>query len=382
MQGSWWKDRKELDVAQQKIILLPADGNHLILGPPGCGKTNLLLLRGKYLSSSDKQNLLFLTFGRSLSEFIRTGVGEKKLIDPDQIMTFRKWTYKTIQDQNPALLEHAPEGTYEETREFFTKALEQVTKDLPRNYYDAILVDEVQDLTETELNILASLTTRLTVAGDSRQRIFAGAGIVAAQKLNCSVSTLEFHYRIGHEICKVSDKVLPPTDGVKPLLQTSQYHEAKNPSRATSIECKSFEEQLEKMAATIRTQLKAFPNEAIGILVPTYKHDIGNKLQNFLRTTEFTSLVGFHDENERGFDEDKRIFVLTCHSAKGTEFRAVHLLAVERMRKGYLARRTLAFTAFTRAKTSLMVYYTGDLPAFVKSAFAKPIVPELDSLFQ
>ena len=47
---SWWFDISDLDEDQTDVIELPPDGNYLILGPPGSGKTNLLLIRAEYLS--------------------------------------------------------------------------------------------------------------------------------------------------------------------------------------------------------------------------------------------------------------------------------------------------------------------------------------------
>ena len=37
---SWWFDITDLDDDQKDVIELPPDGDYLILGPPGSGKTN------------------------------------------------------------------------------------------------------------------------------------------------------------------------------------------------------------------------------------------------------------------------------------------------------------------------------------------------------
>jgi hypothetical protein len=48
--GAWWIGESELDDDQKAVIGLSAEGSHLVLGPPGSGKTNILLLRAKYLT--------------------------------------------------------------------------------------------------------------------------------------------------------------------------------------------------------------------------------------------------------------------------------------------------------------------------------------------
>ena len=73
--------------------------------------------------------------------------------------------------------------------------------------------------------------------------------------------------------------------------------------------------------------------------------------------------------------------MLTIHAAKGTEFRAVHLFAVEELASYPLNRSRLGFTAITRAKTALNAYRTGETNQRLESAFAQPRHMELDDLF-
>ena len=380
MEGSWWKDEKDLHEEQKAVINLPMNGRYIVVGPPGSGKTNLLLLRLKWLSVAGKKNVLFLTLGRSLAEFIKTGIGPKKIIDEEQVMTFMRWGYKMTADNAPELLK-AMSGDYVKDREFISDNLDKITKSLPNGFYDAIAVDEVQDLAGTELKVLERLASRLMVAGDARQSIYAGNGIAAAEEAGFIKKEISFHYRIGRKICSVADTVYPPEAGQTPLLQRCKYDEKKLPSQATPVPCDSLQEQCAKLVENVRIQLKAYPGDSIGVLLPTYKHGIFDAVAEALSASDISELVEYHTGDSRQFPSEKRVFVLTTHSAKGMEFRAVNLVASERMRSGPLGRRTLLFTSVTRAKTSLLVYYTGNLPASLATSFANESIPDIGSVF-
>jgi len=379
MQGSWWKEEKDLKDEQKAVINLAPKGKYLVLGPPGSGKTNLLLLRLKWLAVAGKKNVLFLTLGRSLAEFIKTGIGAKKIIDAGQVKTYRRWAYDLAAENRPGLLKNIPKD-YDESRAYFSEHLEQITSKLPNGYYDAIVIDEVQDLNGSELKVIERLSPSVMVAGDARQSIYAGQGVSAAEQLGFDCKELQFHYRIGKAICSLADIVYPPDTGNPTLLQRCQYDE-KLPSTADPVECKDIHEQCAKLVENVRVQLKSYPGDSVGVLIPSFKNGTLDTVRAALEGSEFANLVEYHGGDGREFPEGKRVFVLTCHSAKGMEFRAVNLIAAEKMAQGPLSKRTLQFTTVTRAKTSLLVYYTGRLPASMATAFSEEEVPDFDSIF-
>ena len=57
MDETWWRSPDQLDPDQQEIVSLPLEGSHLVVGPPGSGKTNLLLLRASYLARAGFPNI-------------------------------------------------------------------------------------------------------------------------------------------------------------------------------------------------------------------------------------------------------------------------------------------------------------------------------------
>src|SRR5437763_16251843 len=97
MNETWWVKPNQLDARQKAVIDLPLDQSHLILGPPGSGKTNLLLLRGSQLVRSGKRNVLVLVFTRTLREFVATG-GNNYAFGADKIKTLNSWHYDFLRE--------------------------------------------------------------------------------------------------------------------------------------------------------------------------------------------------------------------------------------------------------------------------------------------
>jgi superfamily I DNA/RNA helicase len=215
MSGTWWVGENELDEDQRRIISLPPDASALVTGPPGSGKTNLLLLRANYLYLTGQRNIAVVTFTRSLREFIASGAAQYDFPTP-KIMTYRGWQYDFLRQYGGHV---TLSGDFETDCEAFLSAMTDLTDKLNfSNIFGAILLDEAQDYTPDEIHLFARLTERLFCVADERQKIYNGADSIDAIK-SCigGHHVLRFHYRNGVNICRVADDIAKGWFGYQPL---------------------------------------------------------------------------------------------------------------------------------------------------------------------
>jgi superfamily I DNA/RNA helicase len=372
MSQTWWSGIQELKEEQKKIISLPLEDSHLVLGPPGSGKTNLLLLRANYYARAGHPNILLLVFTRVLREFIVTG-GLQYAFDTSKVKTYRRWQYGLLSEYNADTdNEDGPEeANFDQQRaELNSQVAELVKGRRLHGIYDAILLDEAQDYLPEEIEVLAKLGKVLFVVADPRQKIYDGTDCFGTlKKVTSHVHQLHYNYRCGRNICKFADLLAKDSDDYLALSPKSQYDEVSKPSSVEYHACKDIDAEAKRIISQLALQLKAYPDDLLGVVCPTKKDvlSVWEAIEKSpLVSQSVLQLVG----NYRAFDPQTRICVSTLHAAKGLEFRALHIAGCGGFTKFRANQRNIAYTAVTRAKTSLSLYYSGRVPAFLEQAFA------------
>lgn len=381
MNETWWVGREQLNEEQQRVISLPAEGSHLIMGPPGCGKTNLLLLRGNYLTLAGQPNIVILVFTRTLQEFLAAG-GRQYAFPVDKLKTCRRWQQEFLHSYG---VQVAAPDDFDQQRSYFLREIDRlIEKRKLGRVYDAILLDESQDYLPEEIELFRRLATVLFAAADAYQKIYnvtdcmeTLTGAVDA------VHVLRYHYRIGTKICRLADALMESNSEYQPLLPFANYDEGARPSSVEHFRCAGIEEEALRIIERLRLQLKAYPDEMLGVLCPTYESL--SHIWEEIEKTDLSPIALLQARDEHApFEQDKRICVATLHAAKGLEVRALHVAGCETLKK-FPHQRNMAFTAVTRAKTSLSLYYSGDIPGYLEKALASldpvPALPKIEDVF-
>lgn len=383
MKGAWWVDLKELNGEQRNIIGLPLDGSHVVTGPPGCGKTNLLLLRANYLSMAAHANVLILVFTRTLQEFIRTG--SKQYAFPDSsVMTCRSWERALLKeyDYDPNV-----QGSFSEQREELLKRMNTLVKEQKVGHvYNAIFLDEAQDYLVGELELFRSLAPRLFAVADSRQRIYdAQDPLERLKQLTDQHHPLQYHYRCGLKICQAADSLRRGDNTYTPLVPTSQYDETARPSTVERVSCTDLDQVADQILDRLQVQIQAYPDELLGVIAPR-REEVEYIAQRLLSSALAGKCVVQTDTDYISFSPDTAICVCSVHAAKGLEFRTVHLVGPEYLPSFRDKQKRITYTALTRAKTSLTIYSTEPIPGYLEQAIndatATPELPALEDVFK
>lgn len=368
---TWWVDEDDLDEDQKKVIPLGLEGNHLLLGPPGSGKTNLLLLRANYLSIAGKSDLVILVFNRPLREFIASGATRYKF-SLSKVQTYYNWAKNLLSNHNIDIPES---DNFLKTRENLLSGLGQLIdqEKINNKYLDAILLDEAHDYLPEEVETLRKFSSRFFAVADPQQQIYyKDSKVIDYIQTFSETIRLKHHYRNGINICELADLVMKGKDSYTRLKPTSKYKEDLLPSRARPYQCSSIKEQCKIAIAQIETQIKAYPGELIGVICPSKEALLNEVIPEFLNSSLSNACIfQTRESGYEAFDSMRPVCLSSLHVSKGLEYRAVHIIGCETFLDFFKTNRKMTFTGITRAKTSLCLYYSGEIYGYLASALAE-----------
>ena len=382
MNETWWVADGQLDEDQRRVVSLPLDESKLIIGPPGSGKTNLLVLRAKYLTLANRPNFLIVVFTRALREFIAAGADAYN-VPSEKIVTSHKFFYDILYQYGVRVAESED---FSEQRRLLVEGVSKVVhKKKLQNLYDTIILDEAHDYLPEEVELFAKLGSSLFAVADKRQKIYSGEEPFAVlNSVMKGTIELRHHYRNGLQICKFADEIGRDRADFQGITESCNYDERERPSSVLCERFTSLDDEVLAVLKRLDTQLKAYPEERIGIISPS--KEVVRHAWSQLKSTKFASSATFHGEDEVvQFVDGHQVCVSTLHAAKGLEYRALHIIGCEHFAKRPLP-RFLAFTAVTRAKTALCLYHSNDLLGFLDNAVAmlepRVALPTVQQLFE
>lgn len=373
---SWWFAEGQLDEFQRAAVIMePHQASFVLVGPPGSGKTNVLLRRAQYLSLQGHTNFQVLCFERPLVEFIKTGctVAGVDVAPLNAVSTIRQWVTSLLADSD---LAYPEDKNPESARRNAAIAALQAWPTSNRPTYDLMYVDEAQDLLLEEGELIKAASEAVVWAGDPCQRIFIRDPNLLANLIQGATEVLlPNHYRISPAVCAVADKIMTPSAGGTHASSGLNVEEAY--THAICHPCAGPDDQVKTLIQTLSEELRYFEGllmggNRIGVVVQTREqraelvHRLVSEPELAGHVKELRARTGQGDAYSPTIEDEDWILVLTSAGVKGLEFLSVHWMYCESINRR--AKREEIYTVVTRAKFSLDVYHSGALTSILSSA--------------
>lgn len=344
---------EDLSKEQDLIFNLDLDGNYLVTGPPGTGKSVMALYRAQVLTFDDREPAI-LMYNNVLQQYTEQAADEMEL--SGFVTTFHKWigsfwwfkyremvpTVQPFTHDWPAMWQRFVAGPVEQT------ALQDV------------LVDEGQDLPLDFFRMSRFLAKNITVFADENQQLWDQNSTIVeiAKAINPSVQLeLRKNYRNTAEIAAVAAKfyVGTPTGIPDP------------PSRhGDKPSLRRFESGKEFADFVVR-YVSARTNQAIGIACHSWTQQI--QIYDELRARGLPVPLQTYSTNDNGHKRldfrSPAVTIVNYQSLKGLEFDTVFVPDLQQVTRDptSASTRMLFYVVMSRARHELHLSYCGGGPA-------------------
>ena len=374
----WLVDPNELDNEQTAILdsICKGDGNILVNGFPGSGKTVLMVYSVVRLHTLyPNKSIIVVEYTHALIKMIKAALEQSRITDVPVV---------TIYD---------------------------FRKNYARRMWDYIVCDEVQDMTPSWLRELKSQAGRVIVGGDRNQSIYPMIGRERTLSrddiedvLSPRINNLHIIHRLSNSIRTAVEKFMPEMNIMDGRISMNRQDIAIRLWR-----CKN---ESDEVGRTFMDAMQVINTEkTAAVLVPSHNwvEKFANRIlalenkprwmKTFVqkgryRETDYDDMNAHLEKNgvplqyvANGFGdlgaEKRKILLITYHSAKGLDFDNVYMpFCSQSVYDGtlnsifgqYLGdneigdfKRRLFMVAMTRSRRNLILTYTGQANELIES---------------
>lgn len=343
----------DLDSTQREVVeMRPFNHSMFVSGPPGSGKTSVAILRTRMLLDNGVSNVLFLLYNHSLYGYL------KKIFTKMNIRQNVNIETKDIFFWNlhRRLGYRFPEGFDYEDR--YAQILQNIDladeDDLPK--YTLLVLDESQDFSRMELQLLRKMSDKLVVLADFDQQVY-GKTIDASCFSDLPHRELKTIYRFGKEIAHIAQQFSLSSMNLERKVtktgNTPAYRVVTDTRNELDvvyqiIKNKTIADGTMAILAPRRTQLQQLSQKLHAKHIDHYFAETNNKA---LRDYDYDS---------------KRPLLITAHSAKGMEFDTVVMYQYNEADM-FGDRDQLIYLSLTRTCGELYVIQTENLCRSLKN---------------
>jgi superfamily I DNA/RNA helicase len=346
----WLVPLEALTEDQLTAVQRSRQGNQVIIGGPGSGKTLVLIHRAhRHISDGiDQDRIKVLVYTNVLVDYLKSSVAELGMSD-EIVSTFDKWCmglYRTyVKESLPRLAENPKVVDYEQIR---VKCLEALEIQNVEPWLDSVLVDEGQDLSIAAIKLVNKASKHVTLALDTKQQLYqvklSLEDVCQALDVKRASATLLTAYRCTPLIVDLAAAFLSDPKDADAFKRANLLPVA-GVETPVVAEFDSDETEFDELAKLLGE--RALLGQESAVLLPS--NYLVGKYAKAMQQRGLTVVVMREDSV---FGELKPMF-MTYHSAKGLTVDSVFLpgLSEDSFKniESPNARETLLFVGITRA---------------------------------
>lgn len=302
----------DLDSTQREVVeMRPFNSSMFVSGPPGSGKTSVAILRTRMLLDNGVSNVLFLLYNHSLYGYLRK-IFSKMNINQNVNIETKDIFFWNLHRRLGYI---DPSGySYEDKYSQILYDIDQEDEeDLPK--YTLLVLDESQDFSRMELQLLRKMSDKMIVLADFDQQVYE-RNIDATCFSDLPHRELKTIYRFGKEIAHIAQSFsLSGTNLERKVTKTGNtpaYKVVTTSSKELDVVCQIIKN-------------KTIADGTMAILAP--KREQLRELSRKLSAKHIDHY--FAESNSKGLRDynydSKNPLLITAHSAKGMEFDTVVL---------------------------------------------------------
>ena len=370
-----------LDASQEQVARSLGQGHHVVFGIAGSGKTVLLLARARLIAASDPaKRVLVLCYNKALAAYLASQLGDDPGVRNVEVRHFDSWLSRLIR------LQKSEGEVWDAFRSRMMAAmLGSIALWEDTDRYDAVLIDEAHDFEPDwfrcvtamlrggpEGDLLIALDGAQSLYGRARAFTWKSVGVRAVGRAR----RLDRNYRNTKQILEFAWQVAQSPIADEKETETNVRVLPRKASRQGLVPtyrgCASSVEEQAVIARLIeRWKGRGLADRDIAVLYPRNPRGRAGELGRIdaLRATlatagEVCSISGEQDARAiRRAIAGPGVRLMTIHAAKGLEFRAVILAALDLLpnpierdedRDG-----RLLYVGLTRANDELVVTWSG-----------------------
>lgn len=324
---SFYIKDSELDNYQIKVINKKTDNSYIVKGCAGSGKSILALWKAKQIQDENKGSYLYIVYTKALKQYMSDGIKQIGL-----------------RENNVANFDACFSYSRNENGE-----LER--GDWKKGSYDYIIVDEAQDFSIDDIELLKSKTQKaILIYGDTAQQVFK----FLKNKKTASMEEIQyftklpdeklvFNHRLPKKIARIAEFLNSENDD---LVDRCVEEGSDKPK---IIKYENIEQQLNSIIALVKNKNM----EDVGILFRTKKEM--QEAYEYFKERGFEVQAQIKGDLDFTSDLPK---LLTYHSSKGLQFE--HVFMPECTSESDDDRNPL-YVAVTRTYRSLYIMHSGNL---------------------